>query len=110
MKLIIFMKSSPVPIVGLYSIFYGTISFFGLSKDEKPGELTMETSEKATKVSRKRKRIKLECLVCHHQFDDDYRSTHNKTCHSAFISQNKAIPYKVVNAQKIHLRRRSKPI
>ena len=60
----------------------------------------METSGKAAKIIRKRKRIKLECLVCHHEFDDDYRSTHNKTFHSALISQHKAIPYKVVNAPK----------
>ena len=72
-----------------------------MSKDESLGELTTETSEKAAKISRKRKRINLECLmVCHHEFDDDYRSTHNKTSHSALISQHKAIPYKVVNAPK----------
>ena len=71
-----------------------------MSKDESLGELTMEASGKAAKIIRKRKRIKLECLVCHHEFDDNYRSTHNKTFHSALISQHKAIPYKVVNAPK----------
>ena len=60
----------------------------------------METSGKAAKIIRKRRRIKLECLVCHHEFDDDYRSTHNKTFHSALISQHKAIPYKVINVPK----------
>ena len=60
----------------------------------------MEMLEKATKLSRKGNRIKLEFLVCHHQFDNDHCSTHNKTRHSALISQHKAIPHKVVNAQK----------
>ena len=60
----------------------------------------MATSEKAAEISRKRKRIKLERLVCHHEFDDGYRSTHNKTFHSALISRHKAIPYKVVKAPK----------
>ena len=48
---------------------------------------------------RKRKRVKLECLVCHRQFDDDYRATHNKTFHHAMLKQNKAIPYQNANAQ-----------
>ena len=39
-------------------------------------------------------------MVCHHEFDDDYRNTHNKTFHSALINQHKAITYKVVNAPK----------
>ena len=61
----------------------------------------MEASENgAAKISQKQKRTKLECLVCHHEFDDDYSSTHNKTFHSALISRHKAIPYKVVNAPK----------
>ena len=47
----------------------------------------------------KRKRVKLECLVCHRQFDDDYRTTHNKTFHHAMLKQNKAIPYQNTNAQ-----------
>ena len=64
--------------------------------NESHEEITMETQEKAAKISRKRMRIKLECLVCYHQFDDDYRSTHNKTFHSALT----AILYKVVNAPK----------
>ena len=89
------MKSSQ-----LLSQYYIANSFFGLSKNKSLGELTRETQEKATKISRKRKRIKQECLVCHHQFDDDYRSTHKKTFHSALISQHKAIPYKVANAPK----------
>ena len=36
----------------------------------------------------KRKRVKLECLVCHRQFDDDYRTTHKKTLHHAMLKQN----------------------
>ena len=60
----------------------------------------MEKSESETKKSRKRKRVKLECLVCHRQFDDDYRTTHNKTFHTAMLKKNKVIPYKVANAPR----------
>ena len=49
--------------------------------------------------SRKRTRVKLECLVCHSQFDDDYRPTHNKRFHHEMLKKNKAIPYQDVNAQ-----------
>ena len=42
--------------------------------------------------------MKLECLACHRQFDDDYQTTHNKTFHNSMLKKNKAIPYKVANA------------
>ena len=44
------------------------------------------------KKARKRKRVILECPVCHHVFDDVYRTQHNRAFCSELMSQNKAIP------------------
>ena len=60
----------------------------------------MEKSHSVTKKCRKRKRVKLECLVCHWQFDNDYRTVHNKTFHNAILKENKVIPYEVANAPR----------
>ena len=60
----------------------------------------MEKSDSVTKKCRKRKRVKLECLVCHTQFDNDYRTIHNKTFHNAMLKENNVIPYEVANAPR----------
>ena len=60
----------------------------------------MEKTDSVTKKCRKRKRAKLECLVCHRQFDNDYRTIHNKTFHNAMLKENKVIPCEVANAPR----------
>lgn len=52
------------------------------------------------KGSAKRKRIKVECMVCHQQFDDDYRKVHNQKQHADLIRGKKFIGYRVANAPK----------
>ena len=51
---------------------------------------------------RKKKRVKLRCLVegCARTFDDDYRKTHNRQFHSALINSRKNIPFETVGAQE----------
>ena len=53
-------------------------------------------SGSATK--RKRKRIKLRCLVCKDVFDDDYRLKHNRKKHADLLGKNKAIGYETFGA------------
>ncbi len=64
----------------------------------------METSKSETKKSHKRKRVKLECLACHRQFDDDYQTTHNKTFHNSMLKKTKLSRTKLPMLLKIHLR------
>ena len=59
----------------------------------------MEDQNQANRTRLTRKRVKLECFVCHRQFDDDYQAMHNKTFHHATLEQSKAIPYQNANAQ-----------
>ncbi len=53
-------------------------------------------------VSRKRKQVKLKCLVrsCNQVFDDDYRLAHNRKYHKDLLSKNKCIPYEVNGAAR----------
>ncbi len=55
-----------------------------------------------TSASRKRKRIKLKCLVagCNQTFDDDYRANHNRKYHKDLLTRSSSIPYDVVGAPK----------
>ena len=46
----------------------------------------------------KKKRFKVECLVCHAIFDSDYRKKHNELCHSAHLKAHKHIGFKVAGA------------
>ena len=59
-------------------------------------------SARAGSGCKKRKRIKLQCLVrdCNEIFDDDFRHTHNKNWHKDLVSQKKVIPYQVAGAKK----------
>ncbi len=56
----------------------------------------------AAATAKKRKRIKLQCLVsdCNAEFDDDYRHSHNKKYHQNLLTANKNIPYQVAGAIK----------
>ena len=47
---------------------------------------------------RKRRRIKLRCLVCREVFDDDHSPKHNQRKHAQLLAQNKFIVYEQVNA------------
>ena len=60
-------------------------------------------SARAGSGCKKRKRIKLQCLVrdCNEIFDDDFRHTHNKKWRKDLVSQKKVIPYQVAGAKKI---------
>lgn len=54
-------------------------------------------------TTQKRKRVKLECLLCeksfHNRFfDDDYKRIHDKKYHSQLITQGKSIPVQAVGA------------
>ncbi|XP_042908918.1 uncharacterized protein [Parasteatoda tepidariorum] len=42
-------------------------------------------------ISKKRKRIKLQCCICGSQFDDDYRNRHEKACHEGKRVQVKTL-------------------
>ena len=46
----------------------------------------------------KKKRFKVDCLVCHATFDSDYRKKHNELCHSAHLKAHKHIGFKVAGA------------
>lgn len=48
--------------------------------------------------SKENKRRKIECLLCHRVFDDDYRLAHNKNYHSEDVKNNKSIAFKTLGA------------
>ena len=51
------------------------------------------SDKQGTSASRKRKRIKLKCLVsgCNQTFDDDYRASHNKKYHEDLLKRSRSI-------------------
>ena len=61
-----------------------------------------ESGESTTSSTRKRKRVKLKCLVsgCNGIFDDDYHTKHNKQFHAELIKSRKSIPFETVGARK----------
>ena len=65
---------------------------------------SLEKSDSLTKKCRKRKRVKFECLVCHRQFDNDYRAAHNKTFYNAMLKENKLYRTKLLVLSVIHLK------
>ena len=54
----------------------------------------------STDVTRKRKRVKLKCLVCGRAFDDDYRTDHNTKYHPEYKSENRLVPFETLGAPK----------
>ena len=48
----------------------------------------------------KRRRIKVNCLVCSRVYDNDYRIEHNNKYHPEYRKQNKLVPYETVGAPK----------
>ncbi len=55
---------------------------------------------KMAAIAKKRKRVKVRCLVCKSVFDDDYQTTHNTKFHASLITKNKNLPYESVGAEK----------
>ena len=49
-------------------------------------------------VKKKRKRIKIKCLVCKSTFNDDYRSEHNRKIPADYMKSRTCIPYEEVGA------------
>ena len=60
------------------------------------------SDKQGTSASRKRKRIKLKCLVsgCNQTFDHDYRASHNKKYHEDLLKRSRSIPFEVFGAPK----------
>ena len=67
-------------------------------------EIMKDSDESTTSSTRKRKRVKLKCLVsgCNCTFDDDYHTKHNKQFHAELIKSRKSIPFETVGARKQH--------
>ena len=49
-----------------------------------------------TDVTRKRKRVKLKCLVCGRAFDDDHRKDHNEKFHPEYKRENRLVPFETL--------------
>ena len=65
-------------------------------------EIMGDSGESITSSTRKRKRVKLKCLLpgCNGTFDDDYHTKHNKQFHAELIKSRKSIPFETVGARK----------
>ena len=46
----------------------------------------------------KAKRFKMECLVFHATFGNDYRKKHNELCHPDYLKAHRIVRYKVAGA------------
>ncbi len=53
-----------------------------------------------TNVTRKRKRVKLKCLVCGRAFDEYHRKDHNERFHTEFKRENRMLPF-IIDAMAI---------
>ncbi len=54
----------------------------------------------STDVTRKRKQVKLKCLVCGRAFDDDHRKDHNERFHPEYKRENRLVPFQTLGAAK----------
>ncbi len=53
-----------------------------------------------TDVTRKRKRVKLKCLVCGRAFDDDHRKDHKERFHLEYKRENRLVLF-IIDAMAI---------